>query len=444
MRILLTFAFIWICGGVAADAQDLDITGFDLISHAVSDPEGEAAFTFRKSDFSGDDESRRNLPIGVFDSGIGGLTVLEAILASDQFDNSNLKPGADGKPDFENESFIYFGNQANMPYGNYSAEKKTDTLREHILKDLVFLLGRRYWKSGDAESPSYDKPPVKAIVIACNTATAYGLEDLRAACDAWGIPVHVIGVVEAGARGLQSRWKDKQEEAVAVFATLGTCSSGAYPRIIQSTLGRAGYGPATITQKGSADLAAVLEGAPGFEDTSVEDIIRADIGGLVETYRREEGKSAKPIGSVMLGCTHFPLALKEIDEAFAYWKTWKSEDGEKPYAELISAQREFIDPAEWTARELFTSLASARLRNQGENPATTRFFISVPNVSSDGVALEENGLSFTYDYKYGRSPNHLEREDTKNIPLSFETLPESSRKLIAESLPHVAAALAVK
>ncbi len=444
MKVFLSLVLGGLWGLGHADDKALDIEAFDLISHAVSDPEGKAAFTFKKADFSGEPASRSELPIGVFDSGIGGLTVLEAILTSDHFDNATLKPGADGRPDFENESFIYFGDQANMPYGNYSAEGRTETLREHILKDVTFLLGRRSWSSPEADEPGMEKPPVKAVVIACNTATAYGLDDIRAACKRWDIPVHVIGVVEAGARGLQSKWKEKQSEAVAVFATVGTCSSGAYPRMVQSTLGRAGYGPATITQAGSADLAGALEGAPGFQNRSVKEIIRADIGDLVKTYREDFPDSSKPIGSVMLGCTHFPLAQEEIDEAFTYWKNWTNPEGEKPFAALIAEQREFIDPAEWTARQLFTTLASDRLRNSGDNAVFTDFYLSVPNPDSAGVKLEKGNQSFTYDYKYGRSPNELERDDTKIVPLDFESLPASSRSLILDRLPKVAAAITAK
>ena len=63
------------------------------------------------------------LPIGVFDSGTGGLTVLEAMLSLDAYNNTNGLPGADGKPDFNSEFFEYLADQANMPYGNYAAEK---------------------------------------------------------------------------------------------------------------------------------------------------------------------------------------------------------------------------------------------------------------------------------------------------------------------------------
>jgi glutamate racemase len=156
-------------------------------------------FSFNPSRFQ---ETLAHLPIGVFDSGIGGLTVLEEILTVDAFHNETFAPGPDGRPDFEDERFIYFGDQANMPYGNYSAADQTDYLRELILKDALFLLGTRYTIPG--LPPRMDKPPVKALVIACNTATAYGLEDLRKMIAALKLPIFVVGVVEAGARGLMN------------------------------------------------------------------------------------------------------------------------------------------------------------------------------------------------------------------------------------------------
>jgi hypothetical protein len=97
-------------------------------------PRWQSGVQFRCHAWS-DDEATRHLPIGVFDSGIGGLTVLEALLTLDAFHNDTLQPGADGVADFAQERFIYFGDQANMPYGNYSAVQRTDYLRELIVKD---------------------------------------------------------------------------------------------------------------------------------------------------------------------------------------------------------------------------------------------------------------------------------------------------------------------
>jgi glutamate racemase len=86
---------------------------------------------------------------------------------------------SDGIPDFEKEYFIYLADQANMPYGNYPSLGKTDLLKEHILKDVQFLLSNKYYQLPGDQEYKTDKLPVKVIVIACNTATAYGMEDIE-------------------------------------------------------------------------------------------------------------------------------------------------------------------------------------------------------------------------------------------------------------------------
>jgi len=399
--------------------------GLDI--HLVSHPDGEAAFSFDKSVFEGDLSS---LPIGVFDSGIGGLTVLDAILSLDVFNNDNLGPGSDGRPDFENERFLYLGDQANMPYGNYSKVGKIDYLRELILKDAVFLLGNRYWNGNEA---SFDKPPVKAIVIACNTATAYGFEDLKAAMKRWEIPVFVVGVVEAGARGLLESAGDG---AIGVMATVGTCASEVYPRTIQSTLGRAGRGVATITQFGSADLAAVIEGDPAYSVT-VEEQVQKDVRQLVEAHRQSQGSGSDtppvPLTKIILGCTHFPLAVEEIDAAFAELNKMPEFDA------FIAEERQYINPAEWTARQLFRELASAKMRRKGgasESGEIDRFFLSVPNPNSSEVKITTEG-ALDHDYKYGSEVGQWELEDTIIVPMTRSLLPPSSRHLVENELPEV-------
>ena len=84
-------------------------------------------------------------PIGVFDSGLGGLTVLERLLDVDQVNNATGLYGPDGVPDLARERFVYLGDQANMPYGDYAAEGKSDYLRELILKDAQFLLSTNFY-----------------------------------------------------------------------------------------------------------------------------------------------------------------------------------------------------------------------------------------------------------------------------------------------------------
>ena len=143
----------------------------------------------------------KKLPIGIFDSGTGGLTVMDAIVNYDGFNNQNKNLSPDGILDFEKEYFIYLADQANMPYGNYPSLNKTDVLKEHILKDVQFLLGNKYYQSPGDKEIKTDKNPVKAIVIACNTATAYGMEDIEAFLKKAKLDIKVIGVINAGVEG---------------------------------------------------------------------------------------------------------------------------------------------------------------------------------------------------------------------------------------------------
>jgi glutamate racemase len=382
------------------------------IGHAKAHPQGDVPASFVAADYRGD---LRDLPIGVFDSGVGGLTVLEALKAHDRHDNRTGKEGADGVPDFDGESFVYFGDQANMPYGNYASAGRTDFLRELVLRDALFLLGRRHARGV--------KPPVKAIVIACNTATAYGLEDIRAAVKAWGIPVIVIGVVEAGAQGLAETAEGAQG-GVAVLATVGTCASDAYPKAIAKVTGR------PVRQLGSPTLAAAIEGDPSVK-TPVRDIIRADVGAFLKSAAADK---AATIETLMLGCTHYPLVADEISEAFAYWRDYSDTDGRKPYATLVAPRLKQVNPAAWTAEALWRSLHGARMMADTKSLTRDLFFVSVPNPAWPGVGLAADG-SLAFEYKYGRQPGQVGREDTINVPLTADMLPAPTAKLVREKLP---------
>lgn len=408
MAAFLRLALVCVCAVVLPAAEDPVATA---IAHAKAHPQGEVPASFVAADYVGD---LRDLPIGVFDSGVGGLTVLEALKSHDRHDNRTGKAGADGVPDFAGERFVYFGDQANMPYGNYSAVGRTDFLRELILRDVLFLLGRRHAQGA--------KPPVKAIVIACNTATAYGLEDIRAAVKAWGLPVIVVGVVEAGAQGLAETAGDSQG-GVAVLATVGTCASNAYPKALAKVTAR------PVRQLGSATLAAAIEGDPSVR-TPIRDIIRADVGAFLRSAAADK---AEPIDTLMLGCTHYPLVAEEISAAFGYWRDHET-DGRKPYAALVAKELKQVNPAAWTAEALWRSLQGAQMLAVTKSSAGDLFYISVPNPAWPGVGLAADG-SLSYEYKYGRQPEQVGREDTINVPMTPEKLPGATAKLVREKLP---------
>jgi glutamate racemase len=450
-----------------------------LIRHVQTHPDGKAPWSVDVEALKGDPSA---LPIGVFDSGIGGLTVMEAILTLDGFNNRTLQPGGDGVADFAGERFIYFGDQANMPYGNYAARGGTDYLCELIVKDAVFLLGQRYHVAGKAR---FDKPPVKAIVIACNTATAYGIEDIRAALRAWRLDVPVIGVVEAGARAVSERQPATGKAgAVAVLATVGTCSSGAYPKTIGRVTGLAGKPAPTIIQQGSVGLAGAIEGNPAFvcaaagdraavylgpavgrADAPIElsllpaygfdakglrgdpakpetlqlnstaNYARYDVAMLVESCRKAGGGPA--IATVVLGCTHFPIVQAEIADAFARLRQFRDTGGAQPYRALIAERIEFVSPAGFTAKELFRELARRRIRagrDSRQAPAIAGAFVSVPNPKCPGVKLGADG-SLDSSYKHGRRPGRPEVEDVLCVPMRDATLPMESLAGLARALP---------
>jgi len=405
------FRFALLCL-VTVGSRAADDVVASAVAYAKAHPQGDVPASFVAADYQGD---LRDLPIGVFDSGVGGLTVFEAIKAHDRHHNLTGADGADGVPDFAGERFVYFGDQANMPYGNYSAVGRTGFLRELILRDALFLLGRR--------QANGTKPPVKAIVIACNTATAYGLEDIRAAVKAWGIPVIVIGVVEAGAQGL-AETADGAQGGVAVLATVGTCASNAYPKAIAKVSGR------PVRQLGSASLAAAIEGDPSVK-TPIRDIIRADVGAFLKSAAAD---GAAPIDTLMLGCTHYPLVADEIAAGFAYWREQPDADGRKPYAQLVAPQLKQVNPAAWTAEGLWRSLHGAKMMAVAKSTSGDRFYLSVANPKWPGVGLAADG-TLAYEYKYGRSPNQIGRQDTINVPMTPAMLPGATAGLVREKLP---------
>jgi glutamate racemase len=436
-------------------------------AHQAKHPSGDALWSFDASAYRGETKS---LPVGVFDSGIGGLTVLDAILRIDAFQNGNLQPGADGVRDFSEERFTYFGDQANMPYGNYPAAGREDLLRELILRDAAFLLGQRYHRTSSSE-PLTDKAGVKAIVIACNTATAFGLEDIRAAVKSWGLSTPVIGVVEAGARGVMELIpSDSRPDAIAVLATVGTCGCEAYPRAISRATGLAGKPMPVIIQQGSVGLAGAIEGDPAFisptpervapyqgpvpdealrsvyqfdpagmvgdQLNSVANHVRYEVTTLVERHRKSGDDT--PIGMVVLGCTHYPMAQKEIAAAFEQLRTYRAADGVQPYAALIREKLQFINPAEFTAKELFRELARAKLRLKPDARVqeADRFFLSVPNPSWPGVKLTATG-ALDRDYKHQRPLSDFARLDAVPVPLTPDLLPKTTAIVIETLMPEI-------
>ena len=187
-----------------------------------------------------------NQPIGVFDSGIGGLTVAHEIMRQ-----------------LPSESIIYFGDTARVPYG----PKSPDTVCRYSREIARFLRAQ----------------DVKAIVIACNTATAHALNTLREE-----LPSPVIGVVEPGARAAV---RASVGGHIGVIGTAGTVRSGAYERAI-----RALDPDARITARACPLFVPLVE--EGWTEHPVtQQVAREYLRPLVDAK----------IDTLVLGCTHYPL-----------------------------------------------------------------------------------------------------------------------------------------
>jgi glutamate racemase len=245
-------------------------------------------------------------PIGIFDSGIGGLTVVRAIYER-----------------LPHESTLYFGDTARVPYG----PKSPDTVRRYSLEILHWLLGQR----------------VKAVVIACNTSTAHALEALQAES-----PVPVIGVIEPGARAAVSATRVGH---IGVIGTAGTVASNAYARAIQAAR------PGTAVEQKACPLFVPLVEEGWFEHPAA---------GLIAAEYLEPLKGAG-VDVMVLGCTHYPL-LKPLLQRTMGTDVRLIDSGEETAAVVEAALRSSgLDaPAAASAKHRFVvSDDEARFRQVG-------------------------------------------------------------------------------
>jgi len=186
--------------------------------------------------------------IGVFDSGIGGLTVLRALVEA-----------------LPNEDFIYLGDTARLPYGT----KSDEVIIRYSRENTEFLLAKG----------------IKLLVVACNTSSAVALEAI-----ARDTTIPVIGVIEPGARAVV---RASRTGKIGVIATEATVASGAYTRTIQRLLPRA-----EIYTRACPLLVPLVE--EGWTDN--------DVAERTVSYYLESLKQSG-IDALLLGCTHYPLLV---------------------------------------------------------------------------------------------------------------------------------------
>lgn len=194
-----------------------------------------------------------NLPIGIFDSGVGGLTVYRAL--------------HEGLPQ---ERFVYLGDTARVPYGT----KSLPTVERYAVENARFLEARG----------------IKLLVVACNTASALALPAIRAS-----VAVPVIGVIEPGAKAAVEA---SEGGRIGIIATEATVRSGAYSRAIREL----------------TPTAEVLERAcPLFVALAEEGWAESDVARQVAAeYLTDLG--SERVDALVLGCTHYPILRRVIQE----------------------------------------------------------------------------------------------------------------------------------
>jgi glutamate racemase len=197
--------------------------------------------------------SKEKLPIGIFDSGVGGLTVYRAL--------HNRLP---------NEHFVYLGDTARVPYGT----KSLATVERYAIENSRFLAARG----------------IKLLVVACNTASALALPKIREK-----IGMDVIGVIGPGARKAVEITRNKTNPRIAVIATEATVASNAYPASI----------------KQASERAEVIQTAcPLFVPLAEENWTREDETFSIARKYLKKINEFKP-NALVLGCTHYPI-LREV------------------------------------------------------------------------------------------------------------------------------------
>lgn len=239
--------------------------------------------------------------IGMFDSGFGGLTVARAVI--------DLLPG---------EDLVYVGDTARYPYG----PKRLDEVRRFAHQISRFLV---------------DQHDVKLVVVACNTAAAAALDELRAS-----LPVPVVGVIEPGVRSLVRATRNGN---VGVIGTVGTIGSGAYQRAVAAA---------------DASVKLVCAACPGF----VEFVERGETGSdqvhvlaerLLAPLRDAE------IDTLLLGCTHYPFLARTISD-------------------VMGREVVLVSSADETAFEVHALLAEADVERAPDHRRATHRWISSGDV----------------------------------------------------------------
>lgn len=269
-------------------------------------------------------------PIGVFDSGIGGLTVVKRIASA-----------------LPNESIVYFGDTARVPYGS----KSNETVIEYSIHDAEFLMEKN----------------VKAIVVACNTASSVAIPELK---KRYSVPI--IGMIEAGSK---LALKKSARKKIGVIGTRATIANKAYSNFLQA------LDSAVEIFETSCPLFVPLAEEGWIDHRATLEIAEEYLCKL-----REE-----KIDTLILGCTHYPILSEVIQK-------------------VIGAEVELIDSGVAAAEVVRDELERIGLQTNSSALGNQRFYVS--DIPSTFKKVAELFL--------GKEVNHVERIDIEKYKFSHK------------------------
>jgi glutamate racemase len=329
-----------------------------------------------------------------------------------------------------------------------------------------------------------NKQSAKMIVLACNTATAYALSDIKAKFKADNVQVPVIGVIDAGSKAALAYQAKAGTGTIGVFATAGTVASEGYPRTLQAMAKEKGLSVLSVVSQGGAGLAesidrdwsyfvdTLTQARKEYKGPSMKNPIYIIDTTLLSAYQFDKSNNKllceyddkgscldlqlndpanyvryhlvtllekmlqqnikTPMNTLILGCTHYPYMrdtiAKVLNELYDYKK-----DGQYRYRTCIKQHVELIDPSVETAKEAYLAMRNLQLTNNAA-VQPNRFFITIPNSQLAEAQLQPDGW-FTYGYKYGRVAG--EKKDYVNfVPFDHKNISDASYERFKLVLPN--------
>ena len=262
-------------------------------------------------------DSKKNAPIGVFDSGVGGLTVAREIMRQ-----------------LPKEKLVYFGDTARVPYGS-----KSQTTIIRYTKQIVRFLQTKQ---------------VKAIVVACNTASAFALEEVASTLD-----IPIIGVVKPGAKVAAETTKNGK---IGVIGTEGTIDSKIYTRVIHQQNEKA-----QVLGKACPLFVPLVEEG-WINDPVTVQVAQRYLAPLIDTG----------IDTLIMGCTHYPLIRSTIQE-------------------VLGEGVQLINPAYETARTLKQLLIEQDLLNKEDGFSKNQYEFYVSDAAEKFMKFADSILPYDVD-----------------------------------------------